>query len=95
MQSNAFQFEALVRQILEANDFTIQPPEMLGRDIGFDFTGTLGNEVWAIEVKFYRTARAQVSCLKRLHPGSQHRALSLVLGKACWLSPASFQHRLG
>jgi hypothetical protein len=61
---SGLQFEELVRRILEANGFTVQDAGVGGRDVGFDFTGTLGNEVWAIEVKFYRTARAQVALLE-------------------------------
>ncbi len=64
MSSSAFQFEQLVRKILEANRFQVQEAGLGGRDVGFDFTATLGNEIWAIEVKFYRTARAQVSLLQ-------------------------------
>jgi hypothetical protein len=64
MSSTALQFEQLVRRILEANHFEVHEAGIGGRDVGFDFTATLENEVWAIEVKFYRTARAQVSLLE-------------------------------
>lgn len=64
MFSNGPQFEQLVRKILEANQFQVQQAAIGGRDVGFDFTATLANETWAIEVKFYRTARAQASLLE-------------------------------
>lgn len=64
MSRSAVQFEYLVQQILETNEFQVSVAKLDGRNAGFDFTATLGNEVWAIEVKFYRTARAQVSLLE-------------------------------
>ena len=64
MSSSARQFEQLVRRILEHRRFEVDAAGHAGRDVGFDFTAKQGNEVWAIEVKFYRTARAQVSLLE-------------------------------
>ena len=64
MSSTGLQFEQLVSRILRANGFDVHEAGIGGRDVGFDFSATLGNEVWAIEVKFYRTARAQVSLLE-------------------------------
>ncbi|MGR2740199.1 restriction endonuclease [Billgrantia sp. Q4P2] len=57
------QFEDLVRRILEANNFRIQSHSPRG-DSGFDFLGILGNDQWAIEVKYYRTARARPSLIE-------------------------------
>jgi hypothetical protein len=57
------QFEDLVRRILEANNFAVQRHSPRG-DAGFDFIGVAGNEQWAIEVKYYRTARAQPSLIE-------------------------------
>jgi len=51
-------FEDLVRLILEANDFNVIRNSLRG-DQGFDLLADLGNENWAIEVKYYRTMRAQ------------------------------------
>ncbi|WP_460044433.1 restriction endonuclease [Pseudomonas sp. S2_H01] len=51
-------FEDLVRRILEANNFQILRNSIRG-DAGFDLKGHFGGERWAIEVKYYRTARAQ------------------------------------
>lgn len=61
---SALQFEELVRKILEANQFQVQEAWISNRDTGFDFLANLENETWAIEVKFYRTVRAQVSLLE-------------------------------
>ena len=52
------QFEDLVRRILEANNFHVSVHSPRG-DEGFDFLANLSGEAWAIEVKYYRTARAQ------------------------------------
>jgi len=52
------QFEDLVRRILQANDFKVDIHSPRG-DKGFDFHAQHSGESWAIEVKFYRTARAQ------------------------------------
>lgn len=57
------QFEDLVRRILEANNFSIQLHSPRG-DSGFDFLGVFGNDHWAIEVKYYRTARARPSLIE-------------------------------
>jgi hypothetical protein len=56
-------FEDVVRRILEANNFSIQRHWPRG-DAGFDFIGHSGNEEWAIEVKYYRTARAQPTLIE-------------------------------
>lgn len=52
------QFEDLVRRILQANNFDVHLHSPRG-DMGFDFIARLPNETWAIEVKYYRTSRAQ------------------------------------
>jgi hypothetical protein len=64
MFASAHQFEKLVRKILEANQFQVQEGLPGKRDDGFDYLAGKDNETWAIEVKFYRTARAQVSLLE-------------------------------
>jgi hypothetical protein len=53
-------FETLVQKILVANRFSVQ----LATSRAFDFLATLGNEIWAVEVKYYRTARAQISLIE-------------------------------
>lgn len=52
------QFEDLVRRILQANNFQVSIHSPRG-DKGFDFLAEFFDETWAIEVKYYRTARAQ------------------------------------
>ncbi|ATL93708.1 hypothetical protein CK911_13375 [Aeromonas sp. CU5] len=56
-------FEDLVRRILERNAFRIEINSVCG-DNGFDFLGNLKNDLWAIEVKYYRTARARLSLIE-------------------------------
>lgn len=56
-------FEDLVRRILEINSFQIEINSVCG-DNGFDFLGRLKNDLWAIEVKYYRTARARLSLIE-------------------------------
>ncbi|WP_343573638.1 restriction endonuclease [Pseudomonas sp.] len=56
-------FEDLVRRILEENQFQIEKYSPRG-DEGFDFFGRFVNENWAIEVKYYRTARPRLSLIE-------------------------------
>ena len=93
MSSSALQFEQLVRGILEANSFEVHEAGVGGRDVGFDFTATLGHEAWAIEVKFYRTARAQGSLLASAASRLASRGISVgaqkgMLVASCQLPPA-------
>lgn len=55
-------FEDLVRRILEANNFLVRTNNVRG-DKGFDLLADFGNDRWAIEIKYYRTARAQISLI--------------------------------
>ncbi|HDS1827721.1 TPA: restriction endonuclease [Stenotrophomonas maltophilia] len=57
------QFEGLVCRILQANSFEVQMHTPRG-DKGFDFLAHLNGETWAIEVKYYRTARAQPTLIE-------------------------------
>ena len=59
-QSSGQRFETLVHKILVSNEFSIQP----ATSRAFDFIAALGNETWAVEVKYYRTARAQISLIE-------------------------------
>ena len=52
------QFEYLVCRILEEYGFAMQRHTPRGAQ-GFDFDAVLDNENWAIEVKYYRSSRAQ------------------------------------
>lgn len=56
-------FEDLVYRILRSNNFIVTTNPKRG-DVGFDFIGSFGSERWAIEVKFYRTVRAQPSLIE-------------------------------
>ena len=56
-------FENLVSRILKANSFHVTTQNLRG-DRGFDLLADFGNESWAIEVKYYRTARAQPSLIE-------------------------------
>lgn len=55
-------FENLVHRILTTNNFVVSINNTRGNK-GFDFLARLGTESWAIEVKYYRTARAQPSLI--------------------------------
>ncbi len=82
-------FENLVQRILLLNHFSITAST--GRsDRGFDFLGTLGTDTWAIEVKFYRTQRAQASLIKTAalllnHRGVTAQATKGMLVVSCYL----------
>lgn len=56
-------FEDLVKLILEARGFSVIPHSPRG-DAGYDFDGVLENERWSIEVKYYRTDRAQLHLIE-------------------------------
>ncbi len=82
-------FEDLVRRILVLNHFSITPFPP-GRDRGFDFLGSLGSDTWAIEVKFYRTQRAQATlietaALRLNHRGVTAQATKGMLVVSCYL----------
>jgi hypothetical protein len=94
-------FEDLVRRILEVNRFSVSRPQR--EDCGFDFLGTIGNETWAIEVKYYRTVRAQPTLIEsaatRLaNQGVSARAMKGMLVVSCVLSPTlreAFEQKFG
>jgi hypothetical protein len=56
-------FEDLVRRILEANDYQVRVNPGMSDLGGFDFNATYAGLPWAIDVKYYRTARPQTSLL--------------------------------
>ncbi|GBQ94878.1 hypothetical protein [Gluconobacter cerinus] len=89
MEDQAVEFENLVGNILEINNFIISPslPETNNK---FDFHATLGNEKWAIEVKFYRTPRAQAGLIENAairlnHEGVKARVTKGMLVVSCYL----------
>ncbi|ASL98430.1 restriction endonuclease [Serratia marcescens] len=55
-------FENLVCRILEVNFFRVNKNNLRGSE-GFDLLADFENQSWAIEVKYYRTARAQPSLI--------------------------------
>ena len=55
-------FEELVCRIIKENNFQIRKNSCRGNE-GFDLLAEFERERWAIEVKFYRTARAQPSLI--------------------------------
>jgi len=61
--AHALSICVLAKIILEANGFQIKENLIRG-DEGFDFLGRVENEVWAIEVKYYRTARVRASLIE-------------------------------
>ena len=60
---NGKRFEDLVRRILTTRDLQTQMHQPRG-DRVFDLIGERDNQRWVIEVKFYRTARAQPGLLE-------------------------------
>lgn len=62
-ETSAQQFEKLVADLLEANNFSVHPVE--SPRARFDFEATLVKDRWAVEVKYYRTKRAQPSLIEK------------------------------
>lgn len=95
-------FEKLVADILRANDFIIDD-FLAEQDRGYDFGASLARTRYLVEVKYYRTARAQVSLIEsaaaRLQssvgPGGQGKGMLVV---ACNLQPelrVSLENKFG
>jgi len=59
-----YHFEQLVGKLLTANGFQLEYNAPNGIDRGFDFLAMFANDYWAVEVKYYRTARAQLSLVE-------------------------------
>lgn len=60
----AIEFQELIAKIFEANGLEAISLPFEGRDFGYDLVLTIGDDRWAIEVKYYRTKRAQISLLE-------------------------------
>jgi hypothetical protein len=75
---SGYRFEQVVRRILEANGFSVTP--MQGHS--FDFLASERGTTWAVEVKFYRTPRAQVSLLEAAAAQLANRGLIAQAWKA-------------
>ena len=74
--SPARQFEFLIQRLLQVNGFDVtrfDDPRGIG---GFDFSGKYAEENWAIEVKYYRTARAQASLIESAAARLVYRAVT-------------------
>lgn len=63
MNSFAQQFEQLVAALLSENNFTVV--DVKSSPAKFDFEAALANDRWAVEVKYYRTKRAQPSLIEK------------------------------
>lgn len=84
-------FEDLVRRVLAANNFRVTVHTRRG-DKGFDLLGNLESEQWAIEVKYYRTVRAQptlieAAAIRLVNNGITAQALKGMLVVSCILPP--------
>ncbi|WP_298581452.1 restriction endonuclease [uncultured Luteimonas sp.] len=57
-------FEQIVARLLEANGFQLQHELLAARGEKADIVATIGNTTMLVEVKYYRTARPQVSLIE-------------------------------
>jgi Restriction endonuclease len=64
IHTTAQQFEELVAGILEARGFLVNVRESRERERGYDFIVTFVQQRCAVEVKYYKTGRAQASLLE-------------------------------
>lgn len=74
----AIEFEELVQELLRANGYQLghRPSTHTSVRRGFDFSANLADRNWAVEVKFYRTKRAQPSLLENAARGLAQSAQS-------------------
>jgi len=84
-------FENLVSRILAANGIPTTINSRRGDD-GYDLQAVIDNEQWAIEVKFYRTVRAQPTLIETaatrlVKNGLKARASKAMLVMSCVLTP--------
>lgn len=84
--------EQIVRDVLSKNAFQVSTVDENQRDPGFDFAISLGPHSWAVEVKYYRTARAQMSlveaaAIRLVSVIAKHKELKGMLVVSCSLSP--------
>lgn len=80
MKSSAEHFEQLVAALLKANNFTIAAAT--SPRAGFDFEAKLNQDHWAVEVKYYRTKRAQPSLIENAALALLHSAQASGFSKA-------------
>src|SRR5438309_535494 len=86
----ALQFEIIVQELLGGQGFHIRQPLQIDRDSGLDFVGIRGEEKWAVQVKYYRTERAQGVLLQQaaallVEAGKLIQATSGMLVVSCTL----------
>jgi len=86
-------FEAIVGRLLESNGFRLETELLTSAGQAADFVASLANATYLVEVKYYRTARPQVSLIEaaaaRLlaHIARFNRGYRGMLVVACNLSP--------
>lgn len=85
------QFENVVVKIFTQKRFTIETHSPQG-DAGYDFDAKLGKLRWAIEVKYYRSARAQIGLIEAaavrvMNNGLATRADRAALVVSSFISP--------
>jgi hypothetical protein len=57
------EFEELVHELLTAVGYRVAKDATGASDRGYDLLANFGSELWAIEIKYYRTERAQLDLL--------------------------------
>ena len=63
--TESFEFETIVTELLQANGFRIDRNlSASGIQVPFDLVAIRRDERWAVEVKYYKTARAQVRLVR-------------------------------
>lgn len=83
-------FEDLVSRIITINHFKIK--HVFNGDEGFDLLADFGGTFWAIEIKYYRTVRAQYSLIDRAASCLANNCITAQIKKgmlivSCILSP--------
>jgi hypothetical protein len=79
--SPAIAFQNLAQELLESQGFDTQKIEQYAEDDGFDFLATRDGESWAVEVKYYRTQRAQAALLNAAASRLVARGIKAQAGK--------------
>lgn len=84
-------FEEIVRKILVIKGFRLTQNTILA-DRGFDFIAQLHDDYWAVEVKFYRTARPQLglleaAALRLTSRAPEYQAKKGMLAVSCLVPP--------
>ncbi|QFS97325.1 hypothetical protein FIV06_07830 [Labrenzia sp. THAF191b] len=88
----AKEFEHIVSRIILFSGLNISPES--GADRGFDFLAKYKDEFWAIEVKFYRTPRAQISLIENAILRLKHQAKRADIGRCLLIVSSSLPPNL-